>query len=576
MIFICIAGCLLWGSCSNGDPPISETPDQSDVEVPDKDYLVDNKPSQDCNYSSTDNRLTPKSDRIQFTGQVFGEDSLTRFAHIMNRCYNCDGSSPLIISRVTIVDENGNLDPGSFTIRANPLEDGPVSLQNDEEIGIGVSYFADRWDEHVRYLRIESNDKCTPRFYLKLIGHTKPTGQILVKTIDDDDPYDDIMVFGDVKEEEINRLEIHNVGTASLNILSMSVSMGRSNSTNEPGFFISEAPPPGTQIYPGNNIEVKIGCRNDKEFPTPLTGELSILSDDPTNYGENREKRIILRCGPDAGEAPEAVLECEPDEVSVLQWSVLDGSKSVDSDGESTSDLRYLWSFRSTPGGISLDIVDDLNRAGSPLNNDPSNRISRAAFQARMRGEYIVRLIVINSKNVYSSPAECTVEAVSDDDLMVKLFWDNKDADLDLHLIAPGGTYGCPETSCYYWNCSPQYDGTRPDWGEPGETKDDPYLDNDNTTGLGPETIYINKPANGTYRVVVHAYDLSSGPSTAIVKAFAHADEMMSRQLLMNETDTCWDVYTIEVTDGDGEKKNLVYKAIEPAEAYPCERPQQN
>jgi hypothetical protein len=571
-LLLCFIGCSGSDDPDNKDNGTNDSdPIGNDSEVPDKGTGI----IKDCNYSSTDNRLTPKSDEIVFSGQIFGEVSLTRFTYIMNRCYNCNDSSPLVISKIEIVDENGNPDPGDFAIESNPVEGTPVSLLNDEEIGIGVSFFANTWQEHVRYLRITSNDKCRPKFDIKLSGQTKPTGMIKVRTIDDSDPDDETMVFGEVIEETINRLEVHNVGKASLTIFSLSITSGRSNSSNEPGFFISESPEPGVSISPDGELEVKVGCRNDKEFPVPLTGELLVLNSDPTNYGENTEKKIILRCGPNVTSAPEAILECEPEKVSVLQWAVLDGSKSVDSDGESQSDLRYLWSFKSTPGGINLDIVDDFNRAGSPLNNDSSNRISRAAFQSKMKGVYTVRLIVINSKNVYSNPAECNVEAISDDDLMIKLFWTNKNSDLDLHLISPAGTYGDPGTSCYYWNCSPQYDGQRPDWGVPGDTKDDPFLDVDNTSGLGPETIYINKPENGTYRVIVHAYDLSKGPSTAIVKAFAHSDEVNSKQLLMTETNTCWEVFTIDVSDGDGEKKNLVYKAVEPPTAYSCERPQQ-
>ena len=320
---------------------------------------------------------------------------------------------------------------------------------------------------------------------------------------------------------------------------------------------------------------LQIGCRNDKEFPIPLTGELLIENSDPTEYGIHQKKKIILKCGPNVDKAPTAKLKCEPEKVSVLQWATMDGGESVDNDGVSKDDLRYLWDFKTTPGGISLDILDDANRAGNPVNNDPSNRISRVAFQAKMKGVYIIRLIVINNKGISSIPAECTVEAISDDDLAVKLLWDNKNADMDIHLIRPDGTYGDPLSDCYYWNCSPQYSGTRPDWGIEGETKDDPYLDLDNTTGMGPETLYINKPANGTYRVVVHAYDTSKGPTTAVVKAYAHSVEMMSKSLLMTRTDTCWDVYTVDVTDGDGTKKNLVFKEVLPAVTYDCARPSQ-
>ncbi|HDT11558.1 MAG TPA: hypothetical protein ENN58_02340, partial [bacterium] len=253
LILLIMTTLLFCLGCKGSDDP--ETPDEDskpdsgeepDSEVPDKgDSMI-----KDCNYSSTDNRLTPKSDVMQFSGQIFGESSLTRFTYIMNRCYNCDGSDPLVISDMFIIDEFGNKDSGDFTLQVNPVENGPVSLKNDEEIGIGVSFFANTWEEHIRYLRIKSNDKCRPLFDIKLSGQTKSTGMIVVKTIDDDDPDDDMMIFGEVKEEVTNSLEIHNVGTATLSIFSMSVSSGRSNSSNEPGFFISEGPEPGTKISP--------------------------------------------------------------------------------------------------------------------------------------------------------------------------------------------------------------------------------------------------------------------------------------------------------------------------------------
>ena len=115
----------------------------------------------------------------------------------------------------------------------------------------------------------------------------------------------------------------------------------------------------------------------------------------------------------------------------------------------------------------------------------------------------------------------------------------------------------------------------RPDWGEAGDTKDDPFLDIDNTDGIGPETATINKPANGTYMVIVHAYDTSKGPTTAVVKAYAHGTEEKSASLLMTQTDTCWKVFTIDVSDGSGEdaKKAIKINEITPAEAYECSRP---
>lgn len=572
-LFLMPAVSALFVSCSSDEPETDELVTDSDT-VPDQQIVPDD--TEDCNYSSTDNRLKPKNDEVVFSGLLFKEKSLTKFTYVMNRCYTCNDNIPLIISTMTIVNDKGVEDPGHFVIESNPVSGGPVSLKNNEEIGIGISSTAETWEEHVRYLRIKSNDKCNPDFDLKLVSQTKPTGRIVVKTIDDVEPLDEIMVFSEVETELINNLEVGNEGTATLKLLSVSITSGKSKNANEKGFFINNPPEPSVQIAPKGLLNLEIGCRNDKEYPEPLTGELLIENDDPTEYGKNQDKKIILKCGPNVDKAPKAVLKCEPEKISVLQWSTMDGSESVDSDGTSKEELKYLWTTKTTPGGITTDIVDDLNRAGPPINNNPTNEISRAAFQAKMKGIYIIRLIVINNKGVSSIPAECTVEAISDDDLAVKLLWDNKNADMDIHLVRPDGTYGDPVSDCYFWNCSPQYSGARPDWGVAGEEKDDPYLDLDNTTGMGPETLYVNKPANGTYKVVVHAYDTSKGPTTAVVKAYVHSVESGVREQLMTTTDTCWDVYTIDVSDGDGTKKNLVVHEVTGSTPYECARPSQN
>jgi hypothetical protein len=575
-------------SCGGGDnkdqyPDDDQTDTASDSdEITDSDptdtgdtgVVPDNdQPTRDCNYSSADNRLKPKNEELLFSGIIFGEKSLTKYIYVMNRCYSCSAADPLVISKISIVDKDGNADEGTFTIDSNPLENGPVSLKNDEEIEIGISVKASTWEEQVRYLRIKSNDKCRSDFDIPLTAQTKPTGKIEVKTMDDD-PDDDVLVFTDVIDELVTQVMVYNKGTANLKLSSVAISEGQSKNSNEMGFFIKEGPEPGVAIAPGEELALNIGCRNDKEYPSPLTGELLIANTDPTEYGQNADKRIILKCGPNVENYPTAKLKCEPEKVSVFQWATLDGSKSTDSDGESKENLKYLWSFATTPGGISLDIVDDSNRAGSPLNGDSSNKIARAAFQAKVKGTYTVRLIVINDKGISSVPATCSIEAVSDDDLAVKMLWNNKNSDMDLHLIRPEGEFGDKDSDCYYWNCSPQYSGERPDWGVEGETKDDPFLDIDNTDGIGPETVTINKPENGIYRVTVHAYDTSKGPTTAVVKAYAHGVEEKSASLLMTTTDTCWDVFTIEVSDGgDDGKKKIKITEISPAEVYECARP---
>lgn len=560
------------GDKDGADSDSSDTSDSGDKSG-DKGSGTNKNKTNDCNYSSADNRIKPKNEELLFSGVIFGEKSLTKYVYVMNRCYSCDPSKPLNIKSISIVDGTGKADPGSFTIESNPLENGAVNLKNDEEIEIGISVEASTWADQVRYLRITSNDKCKPAFDIPLTAQTKPTGRIKVKTLDTNED-DEVLTFSDVIDELIGQVEVYNEGIAPLKLSSVTISEGQSKSSSEMGFFISEAPEPGIAINAGDKLALNVGCRNDKEYPSPLSGELLIVNTDPTDYGKNANKKIRLQCGPNVEKYPTAKLKCEPEKISVFQWAVMDGSESVDSDGQSKDGLKYLWNFSDTPGGISLDIVDDSNRAGSPLNGDPSNKIKRAAFQAKIKGSYVVRLIVINEQGISSVPAECTVEAVSDDDLAVKLLWNNKNADIDLHLIGPDGTFGDAQSDCYYWNCSPQYSGERPDWGEEDETKDNPFLDIDNTDGIGPETVTINKPANGIYKVTIHAYDTDKAPTTAVVKAYAHGVEEKMASLLMSKTDTCWDVFTIEVEDGSDEnKKKITVKEITPAQVYECSRP---
>ena len=76
---------------------------------------------------------------------------------------------------------------------------------------------------------------------------------------------------------------------------------------------------------------------------------------------------------------------------------------------------------------------------------------------------------------------------------------------MDLHLLAPGGQLET-QKDCYYMNCVDDGYSSGLDWGVPGSTLDDPFLDLDDIEGFGPENINITAPEAGLYQVVVHDF----------------------------------------------------------------------
>ena len=91
---------------------------------------------------------------------------------------------------------------------------------------------------------------------------------------------------------------------------------------------------------------------------------------------------------------------------------------------------------------------------------------------------------------------------------VIEVTWNVEGDDMDLHLLAPGGSLTDSATDCYYLTCK-ESSFERIDWGVVGETSDDPTLNMDDISGTGPEVISLPEPAPGTYTVVVHDYGFS-------------------------------------------------------------------
>lgn len=154
-------------------------------------------------------------------------------------------------------------------------------------------------------------------------------------------------------------------------------------------------------------------------------------------------------------------------------------------------------------------------------------------------------------------------------DLKVALRWVTTDTsssfDLDLHLVAPSGTYRT-SGDCYYSNCKTGSDLDWPHAAPDSDSANNPVLDIDcisegtepsctTTAGgvrnSGPENITQNSPFNGTYTVLVDGFSGSGNPFVQVFfKGVAISSEITGPALLSGTSADTWKVGTITVTNG--------------------------
>ena len=181
---------------------------------------------------------------------------------------------------------------------------------------------------------------------------------------------------------------------------------------------------------------------------------------------------------------PVAVCAADPDEVEAVHGAAdWIGSGSYDPGGFAIT--GYQWTLASSPAGSSALM--------------PAGAANRRNFVPDVAGEYVGQLVVTNSAGVDSEPCFATLNATAGDGLWIELFWTHSGDDMDLHLLAPGGSL-TSGSDCYYANCTRGLE-----WGG-GGTADNPTLDLDDIPGTGPENINVESPSRGTYTVYVHDY----------------------------------------------------------------------
>ena len=188
-----------------------------------------------------------------------------------------------------------------------------------------------------------------------------------------------------------------------------------------------------------------------------------------------------------------------------LGYVIQDGTAYLDgslSDDPNDDPLTWSWTFDEVPEASGL-VNEDLN---VPEDDPDTDEIETAypSFTPDVLGTYRISLVVVDDEAAESQPAIAVIQAVPPSDLSVHLEWNDTRADLDLHLIAPDGTYFDMDafTDCFSWS-------PNPDWGDSELATDNPQLGGDaDGEGSAPyrEAISLDMPIEGDYEVWVHYY----------------------------------------------------------------------
>ena len=113
-------------------------------------------------------------------------------------------------------------------------------------------------------------------------------------------------------------------------------------------------------------------------------------------------------------------------------------------------------------------------------------------------GEQTVKAVWSNEEGRYVVVRRVTTTGCSEPALRVTLGWDGQGQDFELHLVREGGRLNDHASDCTWTSC---LDGL--EWGAPMSKEDNPRKDVDNKGTFGPENIFLQAPADGTYTVLV-------------------------------------------------------------------------
>jgi hypothetical protein len=123
-------------------------------------------------------------------------------------------------------------------------------------------------------------------------------------------------------------------------------------------------------------------------------------------------------------------------------------------------------------------------------------------------------------------------------DLSVKINWNTGMSDFDVHLVRSGRPLFERANDCYF-------DNKNPDWGVNDYGGDDPFLDQDDTDGYGPEEVNLSFAVADTYDIYVQYFNyMGSGPPPTSVNLWLDL-RGQATQLLGADIFDCGDTWQV-------------------------------
>lgn len=296
--------------------------------------------------------------------------------------------------------------------------------------------------------------------------------------------------------------------------------------------------PEGLPVPLGKEMVLTVIFQPKPGGPVTHSGTIVIASTDPAN------PVVKIPVTATVNRAPVPVVK-KPANAAPGQTVTFDGSESADPDGHLP--LACTWKVVNRP----------LSSGAAPR---PTTGMT-TQVTLDWPGEYLVELTCTDTLGCRSSaPGSAEIVARPSQDLYVELVWNHDTTDLDLHFLAPGGTFQGVK-DCWYGN-------PKPDFGIQGDPADDPSLDRDDLEGFGPEIVGYAKPPQATakYTIVVHFIktngahlpDPAKAQTEGTVRIYEFGVIKAEFKQVLDKAGLKWTVGTVEWPSGAIQKDGTV------------------